>query len=372
MENNTGWYHIKDIDTIDSPALIVFPARVKENIRIAIEMTGDVNRLRPHIKTHKSPDVAQLMLDAGITRFKCATIAEAEMLGMAGAPDVLLAYQPTGPKLKRFIDLIRKYPGTKYSCLTDNRTVAAEQSEMAAANGLKIPVYIDLNVGMNRTGIAPGSSAIELYQYCSSLKGVTPAGLHAYDGHIHDVNFAVRKADCDAAFAPVIAMKEELMKKGFPAPVIIAGGSHSFPIHCKRQGIECSPGTFIYWDKGNSDFCPEQNFLVAAVLVTRIVSLPDPAMVCTDLGHKSVAAEKELTRRVFFLNAPELEAVSQSEEHLVLNAGKDHAYKAGDILYGVPVHICPTVALYENVITVENGKISGQWPTIARNRKISV
>lgn len=372
MENTTDWYHIDYIDTIDSPALIVFPERVKKNIQTAIQMAGGADRLRPHVKTHKSPDVAQLMLIAGITRFKCATIAEAEMLGMAGAQDVLLAYQPTGPKLKRFADLIKKYPATKYCCLTDSTAIAAEQSEVFAAQGLKAPVYIDLNVGMNRTGIAPGSSAIELYKYCSTLKGIIPVGLHAYDGHIHDTDFTVRKADCDKAFAPVMAMKEELMMKGFAKPVIIAGGSHSFPIHCKRTDIECSPGTFIYWDKGNSDFCPEQNFLVAALLVTRIVSLPNETMLCADLGHKSVAAERELTRRVYFLNAPELEAVSQSEEHLVLKAEKGHSYKAGDILYGIPVHICPTVALYENVITVEDGKVSGQWPTIARNRKISV
>lgn len=134
MENNTSWYHIDHIDVIDSPALIVFPGRVKENIQTAIQMTGHVDRLRPHIKTHKSPDVVQLMLGAGITRFKCATIAEAEMMGMAGARDVLLAYQPSGPKLKRFLDLIKKYPATKYSCLTDTVNIATEQSGIFAAD----------------------------------------------------------------------------------------------------------------------------------------------------------------------------------------------------------------------------------------------
>lgn len=372
MENNPAWYRISNIDDIDSPALIVFTDRVKENIQTAIQMIGDVQRLRPHVKTHKSPDVVQLMLVAGITRFKCATIAEAEMLGEAGAPDVLLAYQPNGPKLKRFAELLKKYPSTKYSCLTDTISIATEQSTVFTENGLKVPVYIDLNVGMNRTGIAPGSSAIELYEYCSSLKGIKPVGLHAYDGHIRGIDYNQRKADCDASFAPVIQMKEELIRKGLPEPVIIAGGSHSFPIHCKRPVIECSPGTFIYWDKGNSDWCPEQNFLPAALLVTRIVSLPGATMVCTDLGHKSVAAENELTRRVYFLNAPELVAVSHSEEHLVLKSGKDHSYKTGDVLYGLPIHICPTVALYESVLTVVNGKVNGQWLTIARNRKISV
>src|SRR5207342_1159785 len=91
-------------------------------------MIGDVDRLRPHIKTSKSPDVTKLMLKAGITKFKCATIAEAEMLAQSNAPDVLLAYQPLGPKLDRFISLIKKYSSTKFSCLTDNTNAANEQS----------------------------------------------------------------------------------------------------------------------------------------------------------------------------------------------------------------------------------------------------
>src|SRR4249920_2009610 len=145
-----NWYEIKNIDELDSPALVVFPERVKHNIQLAIDMIGDVDRLRPHIKTSKSPDVARLMLNAGITKFKCATIAEAEMLAQCGAPDVLLAYQPLGPKLDRFISLIKKYPRTKFSYLTDNIDAANKQSAAFNASGLTVPVFIDLNIGMNR------------------------------------------------------------------------------------------------------------------------------------------------------------------------------------------------------------------------------
>src|SRR5215467_6559546 len=127
------WYNIKEIEKLDSPALVAFPERVKKNIQTAIEMGANVERLRPHVKTNKSPDATQLMLDAGITKFKCATIAEAEMLGAIKAPDVLLAYLPLGPKLGRFIELIKKYPATKYSCLTDNISAAKEQSNAFAA-----------------------------------------------------------------------------------------------------------------------------------------------------------------------------------------------------------------------------------------------
>ncbi|HKB43962.1 MAG TPA: hypothetical protein VKC90_06225, partial [Chitinophagaceae bacterium] len=149
------------------------------------------------------------------------------------------------------------------------------------------------------------------------------------------------------------------------------GGSPTFSIHCKRKKIECSPGTFIYWDKTYQDLCPEQIFLPAALVMTRVISLPDETKLCLDLGHKSVAAENELIRRVYFPDAPQLKAISQSEEHLVVDAGKDHSYKVGDLLFGIPFHICPTVALYEKAYTVENGKLAGEWKTIARDRKIT-
>lgn len=366
-----NWYTIKDADQLDSPALVIFPERVKENIRRAVTMAGDAARLRPHIKTHKTREASQLMLAAGITKFKCATIAEAEMLGQCKAPDVLLAYQPGGPKLQRFAALTDKYPGTKYSCLVDNIEAARSIADLFASNGKTMPVFIDLNVGQNRTGIAPGKKAMDLFRFCTKTKGISFTGLHAYDGHIRNKDFEERKQACNEAFAEVKDMKKEIMQEGF-SPVIIAGGSPTFSIHCHRKDVECSPGTFVFWDKGYSDLCPEQPFEPAAVLVTRVISLPDATQICLDLGHKSVAAENEITRRVFFPDAPSLKPVGQSEEHLVLEAGAGHSFKTGDLLYGIPFHICPTVALYERAITIENGKISGEWMIVARDRKITV
>src|ERR1700744_6521511 len=147
------WYTIADIDQLDTPALVVYPSRVRENIRNAVALVGDPARLRPHVKTHKSPAVTRMLLDGGITQFKCGTIAEAEMLAMEGAPDVLLAYQPIGPKAERLVGLIRKYPKTKFSCLIDNEEAAREMAAVYAAAGLTVPVWLDINVGMDRTGI---------------------------------------------------------------------------------------------------------------------------------------------------------------------------------------------------------------------------
>ncbi len=365
-------FTIADIDTLDSPALVIYPERVRHNIQTAVRMIGDVSRLRPHIKTNKSPDVARLMLEAGITKFKCATIAEAEMLGICGAPDVLLAYQPLGPKLQRFIAVIQKYPDTQFSCLTDHLITAQEQAGAFFAQGLEVPVFIDLNTGQNRTGIAPDESALQLYDTCASLPGIRPVGLQAYDGHLRDVDLEARKNACDAAFAKVEALRDRIIAASHEMPIIVAGGSPTFPIHAAREHVECSPGTFVFWDKGYIDLCPEQDFLPAALVVSRVISLPDATKLCLDLGHKSIASENPIHQRVFFLNAPELVPLGQSEEHLVVEATAGHAYQPGDVLYGLPFHICPTVALYERAYTVENGHLTGtDWRILARDRKIT-
>jgi D-serine deaminase-like pyridoxal phosphate-dependent protein len=363
------WYEISNLDELDTPALVVYPDRVQKNISRAVAMVGNAMRLRPHVKTHKSPAVTRLMIDAGIQRFKCATIAEAEMLAVEGAPDVLLAYQPVGPKAGRLAQLIKRFPGSRFSCLIDHPDAAAAMSQVFHAAGLMVPVYLDMNVGMDRTGIAPGPEAINLYQLALRLEGIEPVGLHVYDGHIRDTDPAALKARCDAALAPVLALRAEIG----PDLTIIAGGSPTFPIHAGRAAeIQCSPGTFVYWDKGYGDQFPEQPFQPDALVVTRVISLRGDSRLCLDLGHKSIAAENEIGRRVFFLNGPELKAVGQSEEHLVVEAGAGHGYRIGDVLYGVPYHVCPTVALYERAITIEGGKVTGEWKNIARDRRISV
>ena len=115
-----NWYTINEVENIDSPALVVYRDRVQHNIRNVLTMVKDPEQLRPHVKTNKMVEVCKMMREAGIRKFKAASIAEAEMLGMAGAEDVILAYQPVKPKFLRLLKLIDAYPATKYSCLVDN------------------------------------------------------------------------------------------------------------------------------------------------------------------------------------------------------------------------------------------------------------
>jgi D-serine deaminase-like pyridoxal phosphate-dependent protein len=362
------WYLIPNEETLETPALVFYETRIRENIGILKGMINDVGRLRPHVKTHKCLEITHMLIDAGIHKFKCATIAEAEMLGLAKAKDVLLAYQPVGENINRFFKLIDQYSGTSFSCLLDNIETARAISDMAVAENKVVEVYIDLNVGMNRTGILP-ELAHRLVTALLGLPNINVKGLHAYDGHIHDSSIDIRSQKSASIIAQLHHLKETL---GIEHLTVIAGGTPTFPVYAKHTDFDCSPGTFILWDKGYQDAFAEQQFSTAALVISRIVSKPTEDLICTDLGHKAVAAEKELKNRVFFLNAPQLEVQSQSEEHLVLKAENPSNYKVGDMLYGLPYHICPTVALHEKALCSGADQSLKYWDIISRKRKITI
>lgn len=365
-----SWYQIKNIKEIDSPALVIYKERVQQNIQSLIKMK-DAAHLRPHVKTNKIAEVCKMMLDAGITKFKCATIAEAEMLGMINAPDVLLAYQPTPAKAKRLLQLVQKYSSTHFSCLIDDAENAEYISKIFLEKDVILDVYIDLNVGQNRTGIKP-ENAFQLFEDCKELSGINIIGLHAYDGHIRDTKIEERKRNADKAFSVVMQLAEEIESSTQKKLNIVAGGSPTFPVHAQRKNIECSPGTFVFWDYGYKTQFNDEPFDYAALVITRIISVVDENTICTDLGHKSVGAENTIEKRIHFLNAPDVEFIGQSEEHLVLKVDDSSAYKIGDVLYGVPYHICPTVALYERAVIVQNNEAFDEWKVMARDRKITV
>lgn len=362
------WYKITNIDQIDSPALLVYPDRIQHNIDLAIKTIGDVNRLRPHVKTNKTSEVCEMMLHSGINKFKCATIAEAEMLAMIKAPDVLLAYQPVGPKVKRLINLVKKYRGTCFSCLVDNEESATDISSACSAEKMLIDVYIDLNVGMNRTGISP-DKAIDLANKIMSLYGLYLKGIHAYDGHIHDSDYSIRKKQADDSYQKAHEVIISLEKTILHPLKLIIGGTPPFSIHAKRLDCECSPGTFVFWDWDYKKMISELPFEYAALVLTRVISVIDANYICIDLGYKAIAAESSFPR-LQFLNVPKALQVSHSEEHLVIKVPDSKIYPVGSVLYGVPLHICPTVALYETAQVILNKEYVTDWNIIARKRRI--
>lgn len=362
------WYAIQNANEVDSPALLVCPERVKANIAAAKAMVGDVRRLRPHVKTHKSAEITRLQLAEGITHFKCATLAEAEMLARCEAPDVLLAFPLVGPRLDGFLQMRTRYPASRFSTIVDNADAAKTLSDAALAMGTVADVYIDLDIGMGRTGVPAGPPAAQLYAYCKSLSGINLCGLHAYDGHVREPDADLLRQQCEKNYSAVTNLVTDLVNNGFAMPEIIIGGSPSFPFYARLPEVQCSPGTFVLWDHGYATDCPDQPFQIAALLLCRVISLPSENTVCLDLGHKAVGAENPIDKRIHFLNAPSLKALRQSEEHLVLQADSGHTFKVGDVLYGVPIHVCPTVNLYDAFNVLERGRVVTNWNVDARHR----
>ena len=366
-----AWYSIADEANLPSPALVLFRERIEHNLQLMIQIAGDPARLRPHVKTHKLGPLVARQVELGITKFKASTIAETEMCAEAGAPDVLLAYPPAGPNITRLCELARRFPRTRFAAIADNPSTVRGLSVAARAAGITLDVFLDLDCGMHRTGIAPGPEAAEIYQLIASSPALRPAGLHAYDGHIHDIDPAARRATVEAAYAPVLALRARLEAAGLPVPVLVAAGSPSFPIHATFPDRELSPGTPVLWDFGYGDKYADLPFQTAAILLTRVVSRPGPGRLCLDLGHKSVASEFPHPR-VRILELPDAAFVMHSEEHLVIETPNAADFAIGQTLHAIPRHICPTVALHSEAVVVENGRVSERWPILARARRLTV
>ena len=164
----SNWYSVVNVSDVPSPALLVYPDRVEENIRRMIAIAGGVERLRPHIKTHKLAEVVRMQMALGIKKFKCATIAEAEMAASCGAPDVLLAYQAVGPNAERLVQLVKKFPKTQFSVIADDAVAIRVLSKSVNEAGAIVEVLLDIDCGQHRTGVAPGPKAIELYRLIAS------------------------------------------------------------------------------------------------------------------------------------------------------------------------------------------------------------
>jgi D-serine deaminase-like pyridoxal phosphate-dependent protein len=308
-------------------------------------------------------------LKEGVRKFKCATLAEAEMAAKAGADDLLVAMQLVGPSIERFRALRSEFPHVHFSTIVDNEGTARALDRIGRADHRPVSVFLDLDCGMGRTGIAPGSAALGLYRKFVSLPGLEAAGLHAYDGHVHEAGLADRERECAKAFAGVEQFAKKVKKAGLPVPVLVAGGTPTFGIHAKAGHRECSPGTYVFWDFGYQKFV-DLDFSLAAILLTRVVSKPRANHLCLDLGHKAIAAENPQPRAQF-LDVPGVTPLMHSEEHLLIETPAARKYKVGDALYCVPRHICPTVALHDRVYAIESGVARSEWRIEARRRRIT-
>ena len=309
------------------------------------------------------------LLDSGISNFKASTISEAEIAAEAGASSVLIAHQLVGPKVDRFIQLSQRYPNTHFSTLIDNIGSAMFLNKKAVESGLVTNIYIDINNGMDRSGIKIGTGLDDLMAYLQDCKGLHFQGFHVYDGHLRDSEFTLRQEKIEYGLEQVTNYFKKL-KTQYPEAKMICGGTPSFTSHLLEENRITSPGTCVLWDWGYGEKLTEQSFKYAALVVTRVISKPTEGILTVDMGHKSVSAENPIDKRIKFLNLDNYELLSQSEEHGVIRVSDWDNWQVGDVLYGVPYHICPTINLHDEVSLIENGMKTDTWEITARKRKL--
>jgi D-serine deaminase-like pyridoxal phosphate-dependent protein len=364
-----------DVESIPSPSLLVFEAAVARNLDRMIAIAGQPDRLRPHVKTHKMPELVRRVEAAGVSRHKCATLAEAAMIARAGGRDILIAYPLVGPNPALLADLVAAYPKTIFRATVDSAEAAAALDAAFDGADHPLPVLMDLDVGMGRTGVRFGREARELYAFLADLPNLAPDGLHAYDGHLGIPDLAERTASAHAVEDQVLMLRDQFRAWGFPVPRIVLGGTPSFPIHAAldEPDIELSPGTCLLHDAGYARKFPDLPFETAAALLTRVVSRPGPGRVCLDLGHKAVAGDPPAGARVFLPALPDATFPIHSEEHLVAASDRAESLPIGTALLAIPVHICPTCALHRSALVIDaDGREIGEWDVAARDRHVPI
>jgi D-serine deaminase-like pyridoxal phosphate-dependent protein len=354
-----------------SPALVVYLDRVRENLRRVIAHTGGrADRWRPHIKTTKIPEVFQELMRSGVRHFKCATTREAQHLlyavdqeGIREA-DLLLAYPLVGPSLKRLAQLARVHTNTRVSVLCeDAAAVASIPSELT--------IFVDVNSGMNRTGvpIEDETSILEI----ARAAGERFRGVHFYDGHIHGDDAVVRREMAFGAYDRLLGLLGRLDREGLVAGEVITSGTPSFLYALAYEPFgeidptihRVSPGTVVFHDLRSEQEIEDLDLLPAAVVLVRVVSHPAADIVTCDAGSKSIAAEAG-NPCAFVLGHPELEALTPSEEHLPLRVHEGERLERGSTLLLVPMHVCPTVNLAEEALLIDEGRLVGVVPVRAR------
>lgn len=367
-------YLLEDPESIASPAFIYYRDILLENTRRAIALAGGADRLWPHIKTHKTAAFTRLQMELGVGRFKCATIAEAEMLAQAGAGEILLAYPLVGPNIRRYIRLAGMYPELHFYAIGDDEAQLAALGECAARAGMRMDVLLDINMGMNRTGVVY-EEAVARYAACAALRGISMVGLHCYDGHHSMPEEDIRAAKVREASDRISGIQQALREQGLSCGIVIVGGTPSFPCHAKgERGWYLSPGTIFVFDAGYAATVQELELAPGAAVLTRVISHPNTGLFTLDLGSKGIAADPPGARGVI-IGLEHARPVAQSEEHWVfaMPAGREEERPPiGDVRYVIPTHICPTSALYPSILVAEEGYIVDEWEVTARNRKLTI
>jgi D-serine deaminase-like pyridoxal phosphate-dependent protein len=362
-------YEIPDVNNLLTPALLIYRDYVRSNIEATLRMLGgDPNRWRPHIKTAKLESVVAAYVQAGIKQFKCSTTLELLTACRAGAKDVLFAMAATGKNADRVKQISADFPGVRVSVLIET------EAQVRAWLNNGIGVFLDLNSGMNRTGLdASGVSAI--MQLARTL-GPSFRGLHWYDGHVSMADMDSRRLAAFDSYAHLSKLIDQMEAAGIAIGEVITSGTPAAPLGIEYPGFHnrhfihrVSPGTVVYNDLSSLKQLPDFGYRPAALVVATVMSHPLSNVVTCDAGHKSVGVDSGVPNCAV-LGHPELTPLKPSEEHLPLEvAAGNAAPEIGSKLYLLPKHICPTVNNFDFAVLIEDGQIAGVDPVSARGRE---
>src|SRR5215216_2725215 len=366
-------YKIADVENLMTPALAIYPEVVDSNIRATLQLLGgDANRWRPHVQTAKLACIMRRFVDHGVTNFKCSTTLELATACEMGAADVLVAYPLVGANARRALEIAQIFPQTQISALVESK------EQIRAWAGSDTGLFIDVNPGMDRTGIQQ-DSLDEMAQLARAIQsaGLVFRGLHYYDGHLSKYDHAQRAQVAHRGYDRLIGIVEMFERSGIPVAEVITAGTPAFPCTVSYRPFagasfvhRASPGTVVYADSTSLSQLPaEYGYRPAALVISTVVSHPAPSRFTVDAGHKTVSADAGVPT-CEALGWPEIRPAKPSEEHLPIDVEEGSAMPPiGDTLYLVPRHICPTVNNFDHAILVSGGRILGVERVTARGRE---
>ncbi|HEX3682067.1 MAG TPA: alanine racemase [Bryobacteraceae bacterium] len=362
-------YALKDADRILTPALLLYPELVDANIRAAVHMAGDdSNRWRPHIKTAKLAATVERILAHGVAQLKCSTTLELLTACQCHAPDVLLAFAVVGANARRVLEIAGQFPNSRISVLIES----AEQAR--AWRGTNIGVFIDINPGMDRTGIGEERTS-EVVSLARDLVDRF-RGLHYYDGHAAGFPAGEREARVHQGYTRLLALVRALAAAGVHVGEVITSGTPAAPFAISYPGFRhapfvhrISPGTVVYNDTTSLEQLPNAGYMPAAVVLSTVISHPAPHSITCDAGHKSVSADAGVPTCTV-IGHPGLKPLKPSEEHLPIEgSSEDRLPQIGDKLYLIPRHVCPTVNNFDRALMIVNGRIASVETVTARGHE---
>lgn len=365
-------YLIADVEDVLTPALIVYPQIVAANIACTLKLLdGKSDRWRVHIKTAKLGYTLRMLIGSGVRNFKCATTLELITACEAGADDVLLAYPVMGANARRTREIADSFRNVRISVL------AEDGDQVEQWRGSRVGVFLDINPGMNRTGIEQGDTK----RPASLLALINKArlhfrGLHYYDGQFGQLEAADRTAAAFRGYDGLMELVAEIRSNGFEVPEVVTAGTPTFPCSLAYEKFResgfvhrLSPGTLVYSDATSLSQLPSAfGYEPAVVVMTRVVSRPTENIVTCDAGHKAVSADAGVPTCVA-IGHPNLTPLSPSEEHLPMRVRNSPGPRVGETLYLIPRHVCPTVNNFNDALVVRSGRMESVEKVTARGRE---